>query len=250
MPHDFNYHVRDEVEHRPWPMPRAPWIMTQTWNDLLFAHWRVDAAQLATKVPASLPLDLFEGQAFVGVVPFHMTNVGLRGLPAMSWISAFPELNVRTYVRVGGKPGVFFFSLDATNPLAVHVARTFFRLPYYRAAMTVVSQGDDVRYCSERVGSNAALVGTYRPVGPVYHAREGTLDYFLTERYCLYTVNRRGRPFIAEIHHPRWPLQAAEANFTLNTMTDVFGLPLPSAEAPLLHFAKRQDTIAWRLRRI
>src|ERR687892_361778 len=121
--------------HRPWPMPDGPWIMTQTWNDLLFAHWPVDANDLRQRVPAGLDLDLFEGQAYVGVVPFHMTNVAPRGVPAIPWVSAFPELNVRTYVRIGAKPGVYFFSLDAGNPVAVAVARAMFNLPYYPATI-------------------------------------------------------------------------------------------------------------------
>jgi uncharacterized protein YqjF (DUF2071 family) len=242
VPHDFNYHVRDDVAHRPWPMPKTPWIMTQTWHDLLFAHWRVDPAQLAAKIPAPLTLDLFEGDAWVGVVPFSMTNVSPRGVPALPKVSAFPELNVRTYVRVGDKPGVFFFSLDAANALAVLAARWLFRLPYYRASMSVEAREEAIHYRSQRVKSNASFAGTYHPVGPVFHASEGSLDYFLTERYCLYTV-ARGRAYICEIHHPRWPLQRAEADISVNTMAEVEG-------GPLLHFSKRQDTLAWPLMRV
>jgi uncharacterized protein YqjF (DUF2071 family) len=250
----FNYQILDEVAHRPWPMPGTPWIMTQTWHDLLFAHWRVDAALLASKIPAPLQLDLFEQQAWLGVVPFRMTNVSPRGVPALPWISAFPELNVRTYVRVGGKPGVFFFSLDATNPLAVRVARWMFRLPYFQASMTIEAQGEGIHYRSRRAasasnGAAAELIASYRPTGPVFHAREGSLDYFLTERYCLYTVDARARAYIVEIHHPRWPLQTADANLAVNTMADAAGMRLPD-EAPLLRFAKRQDTVAWPLTRI
>src|SRR5688572_10323597 len=105
---DFHYGILEETAHRPWPMPTAPWIMTQTWHDLLFAHWAVDAAVLRTRVPAALDLDLFDNRAWVGIVPFRMTNVAPRGVPALPWLSAFPELNVRTYVIVGDRPGVFF----------------------------------------------------------------------------------------------------------------------------------------------
>src|SRR3954462_7714799 len=134
---DFNHAILTETAHRPWPMPDGPWLMTQTWNDLLFAHWPVDAARLRDLVPARFDLDLFDGAAWLGIVPFHMTNVAPRLVPALPWVSAFPELNVRTYVRVGDKPGVYFFSLDAGNPMAVGAAKTLLNLPYYSAAMTV-----------------------------------------------------------------------------------------------------------------
>ena len=140
--------------HRPWPMPDEPWLMTQSWHDLLFAHWRVDADQLRRRVPAALPLDLFDGSAWVGIVPFHMTNVTPRGVPPLPFLSAFPELNVRTYVTRDDKPGVFFFSLDAANALAVTTARSILGLPYFQAEMTVHA-GDWVTYRSHRLQPNA-----------------------------------------------------------------------------------------------
>lgn len=115
---DFPFEIVDEQAHRPWPMPDGPWIMTQSWHDLLFAHWPVDRRALEAKLPPMLQLDLFEGQAWLGITPFHLTNVAPRGVPALPLVSAFPELNVRAYVRIGDKPGVYFFSLDAGNPLA------------------------------------------------------------------------------------------------------------------------------------
>ena len=121
--HDFDRGILDRVDHRPWPMPAAPWLMRQTWHDLLFAHWPVDKAALAAKLPSSLTLDLYDGEAWLAVVPFHMTNVAPHGVPSLPGMSAFPELNVRTYVRVGDQPGVYFFSLDAANALAVVDAR-------------------------------------------------------------------------------------------------------------------------------
>src|SRR6266542_3629968 len=195
-PHDFNYRIFDEVAHRPWPMPDRPWAMRQTWHDLLFAHWPVDATELAAKLPAGLSLDRFEGQAWIGIVPFRMTNVAPRAVPALPWVSAFPELNVRTYVRYQEKPGVYFFSLDAGNPLAVQAARTLFDLPYYSASMQVEEQDGDIHYQSRRAelgAIRAEFVGSYRPIGSVFEPAEGSLEQFLTERYCLYTIdgNRR-----------------------------------------------------------
>ena len=244
---DFPSHITAEVAHRPWAMPDGPWIMTQSWHDLLFAHWPVGADALRSLVPPGLELDLFDGQAWVGIVPFHMTNVAPRGVPALPWVSAFAELNVRTYVRVGSKPGVHFLSLDAASSVAVGVARTMFHLPYYPASMKVESEDGYVRYTSRRTvtdGAPAEFVARYRPTGPVSAAVPGSLDYFLTERYCLYTVNEAFELRRLEIHHPPWPLQAAEATIDVNTMAAAAGIRLPSM-APLLHFAKRQDMVAW-----
>ena len=150
MSGDFDHSIVESTAHRPWPMPRAPWLMTQSWHDLLFAHWRVDVSEVRRAVPAAFDLDLFDGEAWLGVVPFHMTNVGLRATPAVPWISAFPELNVRTYVRVADRPGVYFFSLDAARWLAVAAARTLLNLPYYTADMTVERRRDGLRYESAR----------------------------------------------------------------------------------------------------
>jgi uncharacterized protein YqjF (DUF2071 family) len=244
---DFNYDILNVTAHRPWPMPSPPWVMTQTWHDLLFAHWQVDATTLREKIPEALELDQFAGQAWVGVVPFRMTNVAPRAVPALPWLSAFPELNVRTYVRVGGVPGVYFFSLDAANPLAVGVARVAVHLPYYSAAMKIWREEEWIHYESRRTSSSAApaeFAGRYRPTSAPHPPDEGTLEYFLTERYCLFTVDSSGRASRLDIHHPPWPLQTAEATITINTMAEAAGIQLPRA-APLLHFAKRQNMVAW-----
>lgn len=236
-------------------MPRGPWVMRQTWHDLLFAHWALDPPRLEAVIPRCLELDLFDGRAWLGIVPFRMTNVAPRGVWALPWISSFPELNLRTYVRSDEKPGVYFFSLDAGNRLAVELARVLFRLPYYWASMHVEQRSDAIHYVSQRHRGRAArFVATYRPTGPVVHAREGSLEYFLTERYCLYTVGATGDTFTVEIHHPPWPLQAASAEIVVNTMADAIGLepafsPDAASTAPILHFAKRQDMVSWRLAR-
>jgi len=222
--------------------------MTQSWHDLLFAHWPVEPDALRRKVPASLPLDLFDDRAWIGVIPFHMTNVGPRGLPSLPGVSAFPELNLRTYVTLNGKPGVYFFSLDAASTLAVIGARTMFHLPYYRAAMAVHTAGRRVIYRSARRSAvNAQFLGSYEPVGAVSTAVPGTLDHFLTERYCLYTTTRSGGPRRLDIHHKPWPLQPADAQIAVNTIASAAGIMLPAAP-PLLHFAKRVDVLTWGMR--
>lgn len=238
-----------DAAHRPWPFPRRPWVMAMQWHDLLFMHWPVSPAVMHALIPPALTLDMFDGAAWLGIVPFRMAGTRPRLVPPLPWLSAFPELNVRTYVTAEGKPGVWFFSLDASNPLAVRGARTLFHLPYYDAAMTVESDGRVVRYTSRRThrgAPSAAFTGRYRPVGPVYHASIGSLEYWLTERYCLYAADRRGRIWRGDIHHARWPLQPAEADIACNTMADPLQLSLPP-RAPLLHFAQRLDVVAWPL---
>jgi uncharacterized protein len=247
--HDFDYDILHATSHR--PLPDGPWIMTQTWHDLLFAHWPVKHDALGALLPPGFAVDTCEGRAWIGVVPFYMTNVAPRGVPALPWISAFPELNVRTYVRVGGIPGIYFFSLDASNPAIVVAARTAFHLPYHTATMAFSREGDDIVYDSRRNGAplDASLTIRYRPIGVASVARPGSLAHFLTERYCLFTVDGHGRTCKVEVHHRPWSLQDAQAEIAVNTMTLANGVELPDVP-PLLHFARRQDTVVWPLRRI
>jgi uncharacterized protein YqjF (DUF2071 family) len=244
--HDFDYRSLDARAHRPWPMPDGPWLMTQSWHDLLFAHWRVDPAVLRRLVPDAFALDLFEGSGWLGIVPFRMTNVAPRGVPSLPVLSRLPELNVRTYVRVGDKPGVYFFSLDAGRALATIAARRLLNLPYHTASMHVcMADAGLVSYRSDRQGAPpAAFSATYRATGSPFLPASGTLEHFLTERYCLYHLTRAGAPYRLEIHHPPWRLQPAEAEITRNTMAVAAGVTLP-VSAPLLHFSARQDMVAW-----
>jgi len=244
-----------QTAHRTW-LPTGPWVMAQTWRDLLFAHWPVAPSIMRGLLPPSLELDTFDGEAWLGVVPFRMTDVRPRWLPAVPWLSHFAELNVRTYVKMTDqgvvKPSVYFFSLDAANPLAVQIARSFFMLPYFNAKMLLVNEGEAVHYLSQRThrGAPAALLSaSYRPTGAIYQSQPVSIDQWLTERYALYTVDRAGRPMIGEIHHLPWPLQPAQADWMLNSMAQAAGIALPDV-APLLHFARSIDVAIWPLRRI
>jgi len=217
------------------------------WNDLLFAHWPVPPEGLRRIVPPSLMLDLHEGQAWLAVTPFHMTGVRPRAMPALPWLSAFPELNVRTYVTLGGRPGVYFFSLDVTSLAAVTGARTLYMLPYFLAQMSVTHEGAWVHYSSHRShwhGSPAHFIARYRPTGGVFRSTPGSLEHWLTERYCLYTTDSRNEVYRAEIHHPPWPLQPAEAAIFRNTMAAPLGIELPEQPA-LLHYAQRLEVLVW-----
>lgn len=231
-----------QVQHRPWPLPERPWIMTQQWDKLLFAHWPVPAEVVQPFIPKPLRLDTYDDQAWIGVVPFEMSYT-LRGIP---WTSRFRELNVRTYVHYQDKPGVFFFSLDATDWLAVQAARFTYALPYYQANMTINSDHTTIHYQSYRTHANcrpAAFQASYQPTSSVFHAQPGSLDHWLTERYCLYVVNHFQRLCRGDIHHLPWPLQHAEADIRENTMSE---LALPAIQ-PILHYAHHLDVIVWPL---
>ena len=228
--------------------------MTMSWLDLLFAHWAVQAEKVQATLPEGLEVDLYEGQAWLGVVPFWMDNVGLRGLPYMPGVKRFPELNVRTYVVQDGKPGVWFYSLDATSSFAVATARATFNLPYYRAHMDTSRnpvEGGWVDYRSVRTHGGVGpgeFLGRFRPSGEVYGAREGTLEHWLTERYCLYSADPKGRVFRGEIHHAPWPLRPAEAEIQTNTVAEHAGFALEGPPAHL-HFVDRIDVVGWTLQR-
>lgn len=237
--------------HRPWPLPRSPWIMSQVWHDLLFAHWPVPVDVLHPFIPGNLTLDMFQGQAWLAVVPFHMSGVCPRFTPSIPGVSAFIELNVRTYVTLDDKPGVLFLSLDAAHHLAVKAARWLYRLPYFWAKMQIQPQGDGFQYQSQRYpcnGPSAELKVNYRPIAPVVLATPGSIEHWFTERYCLYTSHPNGALYRCEIHHNPWPLQQAEAEFHINTMGG-HGIDL-SQEPAYLHFSKRLNVAIWPLWRL
>jgi uncharacterized protein len=239
-----------ERDHRPWPLPRRPWLMGQTWRNLLFAHWPLDPDELTPLVPAPLELDTYDGHAWVGITPFVLTGFRLALTPPLPNFSTFPEVNVRTYVSVGGKPGIYFFSLDAASRFAVEGARRFYRLPYFLAEMEADVTDSRVTYRSTRVderGTNARLRVRYRAKGPASTSQPGSLEHFLTERYCLYALDEQGNPLRADIHHSPWELRRADAEISENSMAPP-GLALPELE-PLLHYSELQDVLIWRPQR-
>jgi uncharacterized protein len=231
----------DETAHRPWPVPDRAWVMGQTWDDLLFIHYRVPVEQLRPHVPDGLELQEHSGSGWLGVTPFVVTGLRARGLFPLPFASSFRELNVRTYVTRDGKPGIWFFSLDASSQAAVEAARRLYRLPYFRADISVRRRGDELLYdCSRDDGK--AFSASYGPVGGASPPEPGSLEHFLTERYCLYAAHQ-SRLYRADIHHRPWPLQKAQAQIDLNTMPP---LKLPDDD-PLLHYSARQDVVIWPL---
>jgi uncharacterized protein YqjF (DUF2071 family) len=237
------------TDHRPWPFPSTSWTWQQQWYNLLFAHWPIEVSQLRPLIPAELDIDTHSGVAWIGVVPFRM-RIKRRGMPSVPTASHFAELNVRTYVKLRGKPGVWFFSLDAESRLAVWGGRRFFHLPYYHATMETKNQGQWIDYASFRSGvGNVRFAARYRPMLPVTFAVEASLEHWLTERYCLFARSKHGVYWCGEIHHSPWPLQQAEAEIRANTMLSPLGLTTTDHE-PLLHFAKSIDVALWPLQKV
>lgn len=233
------------TSHRPWLLPETPWKWRQTWHDLLFAHWPVPASALRRFVPDWLTIQEHSGSSWVGLVPFRMTGVTLRSVPSLPWLSQFPEMNLRLYVERDGKPGVWFISLDAARWPAVVVARRFAFLPYFHSTMRCVREGETIRYSSIRQQTpRVEFEATYAASGSVQSSQPGSLDHFLTERYCLYAEDPHGRQLRMDIHHEQWPLQPATAAFITNRVAQPQGIDLPDA-APLLHFSRRLDVIGW-----
>lgn len=241
----------NKVTHHPFPPPSGSWIQEHTWHDLLFAHWPVPAEALRRLLPERVDVDTFEGQAWIGVIPFRISNIHLRGAPPLPVVSAFTELNVRTYVTLDGTPGVWFFSLDADSLFNVTVARHWYKLPYFYSRMSLAHEDSAVRYSSRRRGGTNApeFRAVYRPLGETFQARPGTLEHWLTERYCLFASDSHGRVYRGDIHHAPWPLQRAEAAFEANTMTAPLGLKLRHA-SPSLLFARRIEVLVWALRAV
>ncbi len=203
--------------------------------------------ELRPHIPESLELDLHGGRAWLGITPFRVTGLRLRGTLPLPGVSSFLELNVRTYVSAGGKPGIWFFSLDADSRLAVETARRAYRLPYFRARISSREREGWLQLESARAGKSARVFDVrYRGTGPALEAEPGSREHFLTERYCLY-AEHGGRLFRAEIHHAPWALRPAEAVVELNTMTPA-GVDV-SAE-PLFHLAARQDVVLWPLHEV
>jgi uncharacterized protein YqjF (DUF2071 family) len=240
----------NDVGHRPFPPPAGPWIQEQTWHDLLFAHWPVPVEALRRLLPDQVQVDTFDGQAWIGVIPFRLSNIHLRGAPPLPGVSAFTELNVRTYVTLDGTPGVWFFSLDADSLFNVTVARQWYKLAYFYSRMSLEREDSTVHFSSRRREASPApeFRASYRPLGEPFQARPGTLEHWFTERYCLFTADRHGRISRGDIHHAPWPLQRAEARIEANTMTAPLSIKLRHA-APHLLFARKIEVLVWAVRR-
>lgn len=260
----FMHPALAKTDHRPWPLPRGHWRLSQNWLDLLFAHYPVPAEAVRPLVPSALEIDAYEGRTWVGVVPFRMTGIRAWPFPSVPGTAAFLELNLRLYVRYQDRPGVWFVSLDASNTLAVHTARWLFDLPYHRAKMRMETRGDTFHFWSDRPARSlrprlvadpkepmrVEFAADYTPDGPEFLAKPGSLEHFLTERYCLYSLSPRGRLCRSEVHHAPWPLRVAQGRIDAAGLLAATGLESHAHQAPLLHFSRGVSTIIWTPQRL
>lgn len=227
--------------------------MKQTWEHLLFAHWAISPNLLRDHIPSGLELDTFAGEAWIGVIPFLLSGVRLRGWPKVPFTTTFPEINVRTYVKARGKSGVYFLSLDASNPLVIKIARYWYRLPYYRAQMGFHRHGDQIKFTSRRLPNvtNAPIfTASYQPVADSFQADEGSLIHWLTERYTLFCMcNRSKQMMYADVFHEPWQLQEAAVHIDENTMTaGLAGFRLGVPDVAL--YARGVRSLIWPIQRL
>lgn len=241
------------IDHRPWPLPSKNWIMRQSWRNVLFVHYPVSSEYLRTYIPSSLEIDTYKGTAWLGMVAFMMEGIFPRGLSSISLTPSFSEINVRTYVHFNGKPGVYFLSLDVNDWASYTIARRWYRLPYQRTNISYQQEGETFYFESARkstaVDSPISIQIKYTPLSEVYFPKEGTLDHWLTERYCLFSSNKKGNIFCGEIHHQPWPIQNVKAEINRNTLYTPFKKDNTNLQ-PLYHFSKGVDTLFWNIKRV
>ena len=262
---------RLSIRARPSGFP----LMHQYWGKLLFMHWAIDAEILRPLIPSQLSIDTFNGMAWIGVVPFTLWSIRASFLPPIPGTSAFHELNVRTYVHFNGVPGVWFFSLDATNSLAIWGARRFYHLPYFNAEMKLRQDGSKIEYSSARTDAltyarffaaeadgfsadlnadrfqklpQAELNAAWTIGEPQAQSTPDTIEFFLTERYCLYSY-QRDQLYRSRIFHEPWRLQKASLDVCESTMIESLGVAQPTSE-PLLHYAESIAVEIWPLKKV
>jgi uncharacterized protein YqjF (DUF2071 family) len=247
LSHEPSIEGRLAIRARPGGLP----LMHQNWGKLLFMHWAIDVELLRPLIPAQLSIDTFDGRAWIGIVPFTMWGIRASFLPPIPGTSAFHELNVRTYVHFKSVPGVWFFSLDAVNNLAVWGARTFYYLPYFNARMSLEQTDNKISYSSTRLdsrGPTADFAATWKIREPLPRSEPDSLEFFLTERYCLYAFHR-DQLYRSRIFHQPWPLQQATIASYKSGMIQSLGIQPPDTQ-PLLHYAESISVDIWPLRKV
>lgn len=225
-----------------------PWIMEQNESDALFLHWPVAREQIEPLLPKELELDTFEGQAYVGLIPFRMDDVHLRWLPEIPGTSDFPELDFFTFVKYGNASGLRFLSIDSPSWLARIVARDAFHVPYQKSEMSFTENDGEYHFSSHRpkssFGPAADFEASYRPKGPVFHAKPGSLEHFLVERYSLLSKGCFGQVLRGDVEHWPWPLQEVDVDIEKNTVPAAVGIDLAGA-APIAHFSTGIHERVW-----
>lgn len=241
--------IYKEVEHRLLPLPRNNWIMRQAWRNTLFLHWPVQPEQLRPYIPSVLEIDTYDGSAWLGIVAFEMEGIYFRGLSFFSVVAPFSEVNVRTYVKHEGRPGVFFISLDVNDWASLLIAKRWYRLPYHSADIAIRRKGNAIFYDSVRRNLPVRFDGICTPKENEFFPSNDTLDHFLTEKYCFYTTQNNKDIFHGDIHHQPWPLQRADVQIQRNTLFSPLNLDF-SEEDPVVHFSKGVDSLMWNVKKL
>ncbi|MFA4133034.1 MULTISPECIES: YqjF family protein [unclassified Brevibacillus] len=227
------------------------WTMTQTWEHLLFLHWAISPASIKALIPAGLELDTYDGKAWISIIPFLLSGVRLRRMPSVPFTTTFPEINVRTYVKAKGKTGVYFLSLDTSNPLVIKIAKFWYRLPYYRAQMAFHRQADRIDFTSRRLSGlsqTPSFKGSYQPLSDKFFAKEGTLVHWLTERYTLFCrCDRTKQLMFADVVHEPWQLQETAFHIRENVMTENLSISLTDTPHLAL-YARGVQSLIWPIR--
>ena len=230
-----------ETKHRPFPMPKAPWILTQVWNDMLFLHYQYPSSLIRQFVPQDLELDIYEGKAWISIIPFKVTNMRLRGLPLFPYLHSYLELNVRTYVKYNNIPGIYFFSLDADKLLAVLSANIGLGLPYKKAHMSFFQEDNDFFIKSKRIGSvpSYQFDAHYHRHKMLYEPLPNSLDAWLLERYSMYSI--WGSYIVrGDIHHDQWKVSMVNADIINNTLLDFLRDDASYYSSTHMHYSRRK----------
>ncbi|MFC2947012.1 YqjF family protein [Virgibacillus sediminis] len=237
-----------ETDHRVSPFPHGPWMITQKWDHLLFMHLPVSPEDIRSHIPDQMELDTYDGEAWVSIIPFKISDMRMRMLPSFPYIKRFLELNVRTYVKRNGIPGIYFFSLDASKILPVLGARAG-TLPYFFANMSMKRKGEWFHYQSKRHGSrDAAFKGKYRPSSEIFRPEKGTIDNWLLERYYLWTQVKNS-VFSIGIHHRPWEVTDAEAVIEKQGLLP-FLPPESTVSRMMLHYAYSRRVLFWPIKKV
>ena len=237
--------VAEVRERSPIPTPEGHWIQGQRWEDLLFCSWPLSVDAIRPLVPSHLDVDTHDGTAWISVVPMWMEDAHFYRLPPLPFISTFPEVNLRTYVRSDGIPGVWFLSLDTESRINVAIARYGFQLPYYFARVSMQRGGNAFRFHSVRPGGEAELDVEYRAEGDLFEPKDGSLEYFLTERYSMYCSMRGGKLFRGDIQHTPWELRPATMELRRHALLEAMGVKV-GGEDPVVFYSPATDVVLWK----
>ena len=232
----------EQIDHRPWPLPDEKWQWRQSWYDLCFIHYRIDLSELRSLIPKDLEIQEFEGSAWISIVPFRMFDVSRGKLPSIYPMRSFPELNLRTYVSYQGKPGVWFFSLDADCWPIVWGGQKIFGLPYHKAKMRLTREANEIHFTSQR--NSVKFEANYEAVGEPFQAQPASFEHWIAERYCLYSLAPRGLTRV-EVHHKAWPLYSAKVAIKRNDLFSAMNLKVTD-ESPRINVSPGVDVVSYK----